>query len=95
MTFTVDLPPAIVEQLREAATRAGQDIDEYLKSLVEDRLRLLALEALKERKPPQTLAELKPRIPPPPGSNGLDQIIGRWPGDESDAEIDAALEELS
>lgn len=34
------------------------------------------------------------RVPQPPRS-GLNAIIGRWPGDESEAEIAAALGELS
>lgn len=41
-----------------------------------------------------TLATLRPRIPPPPGSNGMEFVIGHWPGDETDEQIEAALEEL-
>ena len=44
---------------------------------------------------PHSLADLQPRIPPPPGSNGMAQIIGQWPGDETDEQIQAALDELS
>ena len=41
------------------------------------------------------LSELKPLNPAPPGSNWLEQIKGQWPGDETDEEIERALEELS
>ena len=36
----------------------------------------------------------KPR-PLPPGKTVWDMIVGQWPGDETDEEIAAALEELS
>ena len=41
------------------------------------------------------LSELKPRNPLPEGSNGLAQIWGQWPGDETDEDIEKALEALS
>jgi hypothetical protein len=94
-TFTLDLSAEVAERLHEEAARCGQEPAEYLKALVEGQVALQALQALKIRRPPQTLADLKPRIPPPAGSSGLDQVIGRWPGDETDDEIQAALEAIS
>lgn len=94
-TFILDLSPEIAERLHEEAARCGQEPAEYLKSLVEGQVALQALQALKNRKPPQTLADLQPRIPPPAGTSGLDQVIGHWPGDETDDEIQAALDAIS
>ena len=44
---------------------------------------------------PCTLSELRPRNPLPPGESGFGRIFGQWPGDETDEEIVAALEEMS
>lgn len=43
---------------------------------------------------PRSLAELKPRIIPLPGSNGMEHVFGRWPGTETDDEIRAILEAI-
>jgi uncharacterized protein (DUF433 family) len=40
-------------------------------------------------------SQIQPLNPAPPGSNWLEQIRGQWPGDETDEEIEKALEELS
>ena len=53
------------------------------------------LEALKQRTRPNSIDELRPRIPTPEGKNWLESIRGQWPGDETDDVIDRALEELS
>jgi hypothetical protein len=95
MTLTLDFSPEVAEQFRHEAARRGQETGEYVKTLVEGQLRLQALQALKERKPPRALADLKPRIPSPPGSNGLEQVIGQWPGEETDEEIQTALDAIS
>src|SRR3712207_1473033 len=36
-------------------------------------------------------ADLKPHNPPPPGTSGMDRVFGKWPGDESEEELLAAL----
>ena len=41
-----------------------------------------------------SLDELKPRIAPRPGTSGMDQVFGRWPGDETNEEIARALSEI-
>jgi hypothetical protein len=54
-------------------------------------------DAIWERMPkpkPQTLADLEPGIPPPPGSNGMEFVFGKWPGDETTEELLAALKAL-
>jgi len=95
MTIKIDLPPNLEEQVREAAANRGQEPGDYVRSLVEAQVRLQGLEALKHRKRPRALGDLKPRIPSPAGSNGLDQVIGQWPGKETDEEIQSALDSIS
>jgi hypothetical protein len=41
------------------------------------------------------LATYPPRRPLPPGKTFSEVVAGHWPGDETDEEINAALEELS
>lgn len=41
------------------------------------------------------LALARPAKEPPPGKTWADMVIGKWPGDETDEEILAALERLS
>ena len=102
MTIQVDLPGHLEARLREEAAEQGQDAAEqgqdaaeYVSELVKRQLVMKELEALKHRKPPQTLADLKPRSPTPPGTTWLEAIRGQWPGDESDEEIERALKEMS
>jgi hypothetical protein len=95
MAIVIDLPAEVEERLREEAAKHGQETADYVKALVEQQVRLQALDALRDRQRPRSLADLKPRIPPPPGSNGFAEIIGKWPGDETDEVIQAALDELS
>lgn len=95
MTLTMEFPPETDERLRAGAERHGQDTGDYVRTLVERELTRQALAELKHRERPQSLDELKPRRPSPPGMNGLAYIAGKWPGDETDEEIDRALEELS
>jgi len=81
-TGTTDATPALgvtTDDGREAAARAT----------VLARLREEAKETRATRVP-QWLLDLKPENP-----GGLASVVGRWPGDETDEEIKAALEELS
>jgi hypothetical protein len=43
---------------------------------------------------PQSLDELRPRVPPPPGMTAMQFIRGQWPGDETEEELLASLEEM-
>lgn len=95
MTLHIELSPATEARLRAEAERRGQDAAEFLQEIVELRLSRDTLLALKNRKRPKSVDELKARNPAPSGSNGLAEIAGKWPGDESDDEIFRALEELS
>lgn len=95
MTIQLELPPHIETRLREEAANHGQAPEEYLQALLERELVLKRLRALKDRKPPQSLADIQPRVTTPPGKSWLDSIAGQWPANETDEQIDRALEELS
>jgi hypothetical protein len=95
MTIEIDLLPAAEAQLHREAAEAGVEPEQYLAELIKHQLTLAALEMLKNRPRPRSLDELKPRIPTPPGTSWLAQVMGKWPGEETDAEIERALEELS
>lgn len=45
--------------------------------------------------PPLWLRDIHPASPPTDTSNGLDRLLGTWPGDESDETIEQALDQLS
>ena len=49
------------------------------------------LAGLKGRRVPQSLGEIKPHRLPPPGKTAMQMIVGQWPGDETDEELQAAL----
>lgn len=52
-------------------------------------------EELKNWHTPQSLAELKPRVQPPPGKTIRDMLPREpWPGDETDQELLAALKAM-
>jgi hypothetical protein len=51
-------------------------------------------EELKNWHTPQSLDELKPRVPPPPGMTAMQFIRGQWPGDETEEELLATLKEM-
>ena len=62
----------------------------------------LAVHALTHRTPEQiaqaqarALEMYKPRRTVPPGKTLADTVSGKWPGNETDEQINAALEELS
>lgn len=43
---------------------------------------------------PQSLEELKPLVPPPPGMTAMQFIEGKWPGDETEEELLATLKAM-
>ncbi len=51
-------------------------------------------EEVKNWRTPQSLDELKPRVPPPPGMTAMEFIRGKWPGDETEEELLATLKEM-
>lgn len=90
MTITLELTPGMEAALTEAAVRQGVTPE----GLTEQEKMDALIAGLKDRPVPQTLAELKPRRLPPPGKTAMDMIVGQWPGDETDAELQAALKAM-
>jgi len=90
MTITLELTPGMEAALTEAAARQGVTPE----GLTEQEKMDALIAGLKDRPVPQTLAELKPRRLPPPGKTAMDMIVGQWPGDETDAELQAALKAM-
>ena len=90
MTITLELTPGMEAALTEAAARQGIEPE----GLTEQEKMEALIAGLKDRPVPQTLAELKPRRLPPPGKTAMDMIVGQWPGDETDAELQAALKAM-
>ena len=92
MTITINLKPDLEARLRDFADRAGQDpvglVQELVEAELPDRLS-------RPTQPPAWLADLKPANPPAHGTNGMDRVFGKWPGDETDQQIQSALDELS
>lgn len=95
MSLVINLPAAWEEQLRAEAAEAGQEPEEYVSELLKRQLVLRELEALKRRKPPQSLADLNAKRLAPLGQSWIAGIVGKWPGKESDEEIERLLEEMS
>ena len=91
MTMTINFAPAVEQELREMAERQGKTVE----TITQEAVMAAMLTELRNHHIPQSLDELKPRVPPPPGKTALQMVVGQWPGDETDEEINKALEELS
>ena len=91
MTITVEMTPQAEQEFQEAAQRQGKTVE----ALAQEAFTAAMIVNLRNRPVPQSLDELKPRVPPPPGKTALQMVVGQWPGDETDEEINKALEELS
>ena len=92
MTITLDLPPEAEARLQQEAARHGQGANEFVTGLLEQQVSFLLS---RPTEPPAWVADLKPRDPAYADKNGFADIVGKWPGDESDAVVAAALEKLS
>ena len=77
--------------LREPDYEAEEDTNPNALAEAIERLRLTPERVAEAR---ARSADLKPRIPPPPGTNGMQLVFGHWPGDETDEEIEAALKAI-
>lgn len=90
MTITLEVGPKMEQELAEEAARQGKTIEELTKQSL---MRTL-IEGLKDRPVPQSLADLKPRKLPPPGKTAMEMVMGKWPGDETEEELLAALKAM-
>lgn len=108
--LTIRIPAEVGQLLREKAKKEGLTLEEYLEEVAgreayvggpNDAVKL-AVERLTKRTPEEVLAD-RERIlqssrrgrPLPEGKTLYDVVEGTWPGDETDEEINKALEELS
>ena len=106
MSIVIELPQDVEERLRKQAESKKLSVDGYIVDLIEqDRPRNpldSAIDAMTYRTPAEKeamrselLSRSRPASPLPPGKTLEDVVLGSWPGEESDQEIDAALKELS
>ena len=92
MTVTLDLTPEIEQELREEALRQGVTVEGLTQQALIEKL----LTGLRAPPMPQSLAELNPRVQPPPGKTIKEMLPTEpWPGEETDEELLAALKALS
>jgi hypothetical protein len=92
MTITIDLAPDAEARLQQVALRQGQDTQQFLQGLLEQEVSFLLSRPIEA---PAWVSELKPRDPAYADKNAFGEIRGKWPGDESDAVVEAALEKMS
>lgn len=86
MSITLDLPPETEKALTDQAAARGLSLAAYVERLAAD----------SDPHLPRNMEELWERARVAPGeSNGMAEIFGQWPGDETDEEVAAALEEMS
>jgi len=101
MTLTID--DEVAMRLRTAAANRGEDVNRYASSLIaaalpqehsEAEQNSAAIRFVRPAGPPDWVVALQPENPPTDGTNGFHRLVGTWPGDETDEEIDAALQHL-
>ena len=90
MTITLELTPGMEAVLKEEAERRGLAPE----GLTEQEVMEALIAGLKDRPIPQSLSEIKPRRLPPLGKTAMEMVIGQWPGDETDEELQAALKAM-
>ncbi len=78
-------PDAFQEALGRAGVSPTPDIPTMTPEMAEE------LAALRTRRIPRSLDELKPRVPTPPGMTAIGMMQGQWPGDETEEELLAFL----
>jgi hypothetical protein len=84
----IALSPEVEQQIREEAARQNKPPEQVAQEAM--------LEGLRSWRKPESLDELKPREPRPPGKTLKDvrEELGPWPGDETDEELLAALKSI-
>ncbi len=93
MTLTIELPDADEAAWNAEAARRGVTPDALLREAARDKMQEL-IAGLKDRRTPQSLTELRPKLLPPPGKTAMQMIVGQWPGEETDEELQAALKAM-
>ena len=90
MTITIELPETEEAAWKEEAERLGLTPEGLIRQAVMEKL----IAGLKNQRIPQSLDEIKPRRLPPPGKTAMQMVVGQWPGDETDEELQAALKAM-
>jgi hypothetical protein len=110
-TITITVPETVAEELEAEAEASGRDLADLAGERLVSALSVMAVRrpgwgaphttweegqpVYVRPEPPAWLAGLHPENPPGNATNGLNRVVGQWPGDETDEEIEAALERLS
>ncbi len=81
--------------LTGAATRAARQSRVRRDARKETRSVEEQLLALRPTRRPDWVNALQPLDPPTDGTNGLHRLVGMWPGDETDEEIERLLKEMN
>jgi hypothetical protein len=86
--MTISLPESTASALTREATEEGKLPEELAREVLSTYLR--------QRRIPQTIEELTPRKPLPPGKTLKDvlEAMPPWPGNETDEELLTALKVL-
>ena len=92
-----ELEQQVVAEARAREIEPQKLLDDVLSSgmqrLAEQNAkRQTLLQQIRAQPQPQTLADLKPRRAAPPGQSPVSLIAGQWPGEETEAELLAALQ---
>ena len=87
MTITLELPQELEASFVEEAERRGLTPEGLTEQAVMETL----IAGLKGRPIPQSVDEIKPRRLPPPGKTAMQMVYQQLPADESDEELQAAL----
>lgn len=98
MTLILDLPAGMEAAIQQEAERQGTTPER----LALDGLRRLfpetdldtTLAAPRSRPAAMTVVDLKPLLSSPPGTNGMEYVIGHWPGEETEEALQAALKTI-
>ncbi len=86
MPITLDVTPEMEQQLREQAAQTGKTPEQAALDAL--------IAGLRNRKIPQTLADLPQNRPLPSGRSMQELMQTPWPGEETDAELLAALKAM-
>lgn len=86
--MAIALSPEIEQKIREEAARQHKTPEQMAQEAL--------LEGLRNWRKPESLDELQPRQPLPPGKTLKDILddLGPWPGEETDEELLDALKSM-
>jgi hypothetical protein len=86
--MAIALSPEVEQKIREEAARQHKTPEQIAQEAM--------LEGLRNWRKPESLDELKPREPLPPGKTLKDvrEELGSWPGEETDEELLADLKSM-